>query len=121
MYISAAITSFSYANFVLVGYLKDMQADKATGYKIFPVVFGWSKTIITGNILAMVTLLLFWWLDITNIDALIFGIAGSATIIFGQIVAHLNKRRNEKAALIPILSTVRSFVITHRPVRPFFS
>lgn len=113
MYISAAITFFSYANFVLIGYLKDIKADKATDYKTFPVVFGWSKTIITGDILAMVTLLLFWWHGITNMSALIFGIAGSATIIFGQIAAHVNKRRNEKAALIPILSTVRSFVLLH--------
>lgn len=113
MYVCAAVTFFSYANFVLIGYLKDMQADRATGYKTFPVVFGWTKTIIIGDLLAMVTLLLFWWRGITNDNALLFAIPGSATIIFGQISAHLNKRKNEKAALIPILSTVRSFVLLH--------
>jgi 4-hydroxybenzoate polyprenyltransferase len=32
---------FPYANFVLVGYLKDLEADRFTGYRTFPVVFGW--------------------------------------------------------------------------------
>jgi 4-hydroxybenzoate polyprenyltransferase len=31
---------FGYANFVLVGYYKDIPADRATGYRTFPVVFG---------------------------------------------------------------------------------
>ena len=113
MYIYPAMTFFSYANFVLMGYLKDIDADKATGYKTFPVVFGWSKTIIIGDIFAVTTLLLFWWPGITNINELLFGIAGSAIIIAGQISAHASKRKDEKDALIPILSTVRSFVLLH--------
>lgn len=31
---------FGYANFVLAGYFKDIDADRATGYMTFPVVFG---------------------------------------------------------------------------------
>ena len=35
-----AATFFGYANFVLAGYFKDIEADRATGYRTFPVVFG---------------------------------------------------------------------------------
>jgi len=31
---------FAYANFVLIGYFKDVEADRATGYKTLPVAFG---------------------------------------------------------------------------------
>ncbi len=31
---------FAYANFVLAGYFKDVEADRATSYQTFPVVFG---------------------------------------------------------------------------------
>lgn len=113
MYTYLGMTFFSYSNFVLMGYLKDIEADKATGYKTFPVVFGWAKTIIIGDMFAMATLLLFWWPGITNINELIFGVAGSTTIIAGQITAHVSEHKNEQGALIPILSTVRCFVLLH--------
>jgi 4-hydroxybenzoate polyprenyltransferase len=35
-----AVAFFGYANFVLAGYFKDIEADRATGYRTFPVVFG---------------------------------------------------------------------------------
>lgn len=35
-----AAAFFGYANFVLVGYYKDIPADRATNYRTFPVVFG---------------------------------------------------------------------------------
>ncbi len=35
-----ATALFGYANFVLVGYYKDVTADRATGYRTLPVVFG---------------------------------------------------------------------------------
>ena len=41
---------FSYASFVLIGYLKDISADRVTGYKTFPVVFGWNASVWVNNI-----------------------------------------------------------------------
>jgi 4-hydroxybenzoate polyprenyltransferase len=35
-----AAVFFGYANFVLAGYFKDVEADRATGYRTLPVVFG---------------------------------------------------------------------------------
>jgi 4-hydroxybenzoate polyprenyltransferase len=36
---------FSYATFVLLGYHKDISADRATGYQTFPVRFGWRPSV----------------------------------------------------------------------------
>lgn len=35
-----ALAFFGYANFVLAGYFKDVEADRATAYRTFPVVYG---------------------------------------------------------------------------------
>jgi 4-hydroxybenzoate polyprenyltransferase len=37
---------FSYAIFVLLGYFKDISADRATAYQTFPVVFGWKPAVL---------------------------------------------------------------------------
>ena len=43
--IAAAVAAFfAYNNFVLVGYLKDVSADRQTGYVTLPVRFGWRAT-----------------------------------------------------------------------------
>jgi len=39
---------FGYANFVVMGYFKDISADRATGYRTFPVTFGWRAAAICG-------------------------------------------------------------------------
>jgi len=47
---------FGYAAFVIIGYLKDISADKATGYITFPVKFGWVPTVIVGILHGFVAL-----------------------------------------------------------------
>lgn len=107
------ITFFSYANFVLIGYLKDIEADRATNYRTFPVVLGWNKTMLTGDIFALVTLFLFWQQIAINAWSLAFGVAGSIVTVTGQIAGHLTKEENERGALVPIASTVRGFILLH--------
>lgn len=114
------ITFFSYANFVLIGYLKDIEADKATDYKTFSVVFGWDKTILAGDVFALITLAVFWCKNENSIWELLFGIAGSIIIIAGQIIGHRSKLKNAKDALIPILSTVRGFILLHTAIALHF-
>ncbi|HEU5147061.1 MAG TPA: UbiA family prenyltransferase [Chryseosolibacter sp.] len=109
----AAITFFSYANFVLIGYLKDIEADRATGYKTFPVVFGWKRTVFAGDILAFITVFLFWQSEIEGTASWICGLAASVVIVTGLTRAHMTASQNEIGALTPILSTVRSFVLFH--------
>lgn len=107
------VSFFSYAAFVLIGYLKDVEADRATGYKTFPVVFGWGKTILTGDFFVGAAIFLFWWHNNKNTQEIIFGFAGSLVLAAGQLHGHMDKIKNEKAALIPILSTVKGFVLLH--------
>jgi 4-hydroxybenzoate polyprenyltransferase len=107
------VSFFSYTSFVLIGYLKDIEADKATGYKTFPVVFGWKKTALAGDFIALATLIFFWLSVNYNWLTDITGIMGTIIIISGQVIAHLSKQENEKEALVPILATVRSFVLLH--------
>jgi 4-hydroxybenzoate polyprenyltransferase len=49
---SAAAVFFGYANFVLAGYFKDVAADRVTGYRTFPVVFGRPAASIASDVLA---------------------------------------------------------------------
>jgi len=52
--LSLAILSLcSYANFVLVGYLKDIDADRRTDYNTFPVKFGWTRTAVVSHVWAL--------------------------------------------------------------------
>lgn len=107
------LTFFAYTNFVIIGYLKDIEADRITGYKTFPVIFGWDRTIWAGDIFATILLVIFWLkLDLKGLPVL-FGIAGSIVIISGQYLAHKAKEKDEKGAIIPILSTVRGFILLH--------
>ena len=107
------ITFFAYASFVLIGYLKDIEADKATGYKTFPVIWGWQATIFAGDLFAVITLSLFWFQLQNNLFEIIAGIVASLIIIFGQIKGHMSTNKNEQDALIPIIATVRSFILFH--------
>jgi 4-hydroxybenzoate polyprenyltransferase len=45
VWLAAAAAGFTYATFVLIGYLKDVEADRATGYHTLPVVFGRGVTV----------------------------------------------------------------------------
>lgn len=46
---------FGYANFVLSGYYKDISADRATGYRTLPVVFGVRAAAVVSDIFAVLT------------------------------------------------------------------
>lgn len=48
------VVFFAYANFVLTGYLKDISADRATGYITMPVKFGMKPTRYASNGIAVV-------------------------------------------------------------------
>jgi 4-hydroxybenzoate polyprenyltransferase len=48
---------FGYANFVLIGYFKDIEADAKTGYFTFPVVFGRKAAAWASLLLAILTVL----------------------------------------------------------------
>ena len=55
--LAAALANLlAYANFVLVGYLKDVGADRQSGYRTFPVRFGWKRTALCSHAWALAAL-----------------------------------------------------------------
>ncbi|MCC5938922.1 MAG: UbiA family prenyltransferase [Lunatimonas sp.] len=110
------LTLISYANFVLIGYLKDIEADRATNYRTFPVVYGWNKTVWVGDLFVLLALFLFWLQPLGERWFWFFGVTGTTVMVFGQVAAHLTSEKNEVGALIPIKSTVRGFILLHLAV-----
>lgn len=109
-----AITLFSYANFVLIGYLKDISADRKTNYRTFPVVFGWKKTVWLGNIFLLVILVTGCFvLDVHNLLSTGAFLLASVIAVTGQLVALFTKDKSEKNASFPIIATVRAFILWH--------
>lgn len=111
----AAMSFASYANFVVIGYLKDISADKQTGYKTFPVVYGWNKTILLGHLNVAVSIILCAYLvaQSYNLAAVIFCCIGSAVAVAGQLYGMLTKEKTELNSAFPVASTVRSFILWH--------
>jgi 4-hydroxybenzoate polyprenyltransferase len=105
------LSFFSYANFVLVGYLKDISADRQTGYLTFPVRYGWNKTIMVASLIALCTLILFWTTAPAGFYSIFAGIVASLIIINGLIRAFTLHIKNEETALLSIVATVRSYII----------
>lgn len=106
------VSFFTYANFVLMGYLKDISADRATNYKTFPVVFGWDLTVYVGDCIGVISLILV--LNIVSSKmAIFFALLAGVLTFVGQFYAHTLKIKDEKNASFPIVMTVRSFIFWH--------
>lgn len=115
------LTLFSYGNFVLIGYLKDISADKLTNYKTFPVVFGWNKTVWAGDLFVIISCAAcFNLIGTDGTRSLVIYIMGSLVAISGQLTAHFVKNKTEKYSGYPILSTVRAFILWHMSVIDHF-
>jgi len=111
-----ALSFFAYTNFVLMGYLKDISADRATGYHTFPVVFGWNPTVWVGDVLVLLSA--GWGAALTFSGGWSKVVWGLATVIAvsGQIYAHITSEKTETNASGPITATVRSFILWHLAV-----
>lgn len=108
------LSLFSYTNFVLIGYLKDITADRETGYKTFPVIFGWNKTVFVGDILAILGAFFCYRLvGHHNPKSFIVFLIASAVAVSGQVAAHFTRNKAEENAAYPIISTVRAFILWH--------
>jgi len=112
---------FAYSVFVLIGYLKDISADEATGYITLPVKFGWNVTVITGIVhfaLALFfgilliftsTQISFSYMPIQFTVILILVFTSGLFYIYSHI--QLFTMHNEKRAYSPIIFTVRCFLL----------
>ncbi|WP_419418567.1 UbiA family prenyltransferase [Legionella sp. D16C41] len=104
---------FAYAHFVLVGYFKDIEADRKTAYYTLPVVYGRKvschiSTLLTTAALSCSWLLLHLEQSINYISLLIFLISLS-TYGIGQILLYQNK--TDETAYKPILFSVHAYLL----------
>lgn len=113
---------FSYAVFVLAGYLKDISADKQTGYHTIPVKFGWKPAVFV-SLFYVLTAAVFSFLILKNNYGFQFSTATNIFIfiiwltgILVFLVAHIQLlmiKENEKKAYAGIANVVRGFLLIH--------
>jgi 4-hydroxybenzoate polyprenyltransferase len=111
----AAVVSvfFAYVNFVVIGYFKDISADRKTGYRTFPVVFGWQAAAFYSDLTALLAC------AAAASCLLIAGGAGvwpwviltAGTAINAHAQAAIHRIRDENRAHGPIGNVVRAFVL----------
>ena len=117
LWVLCGLTFFSYANFVLMGYLKDITADRKTGYQTFPVKFGWNTTVWAGDLFVLLAILLSYFLvGFDDVISSIIWSIGTVVAISGQWSGHFIKNKVEAHASYPIVSTVRAFILWHLAV-----
>ncbi len=116
---------FGYANFVLVGYFKDVSADRQTGYRTLPVVFGFKVSAVVSDGFALIVLIAFILFVRFNIrafqlPALLFGLTGIILLIYTQIMAHrVHSEDQAYKAVAPVVHTylliLGSVILTMKP------
>jgi geranylgeranylglycerol-phosphate geranylgeranyltransferase len=113
---------FSYAVFVLLGYFKDISADRATGYLTLPVVAGWRTATWTSLGFALAAVASSAWLlallevarraiSAQLLAAMVLWLAGAASVIGAH--PYMLRIRDESQAHRSITWTVRGFVLLH--------
>ena len=117
----------SYANFVLMGYFKDISADKTSGYNTFCVIFGWKKSAIASDCLALASIVatgLSLSMSIKHASIVTISdylvsrwfsgvvfLAAVLILVIAQIGIH--RIHEEEKAHKPISNVVRGFVLLH--------
>ena len=110
---TVAAVFFGYANFVLAGYFKDVEADRATGYLTLPVVVGRTIASVVSDGLALATIAgsavavsaaagqtVVGWLFLTS---------GAGALLLGQ--ARLHRVRTDRDAHRGIAPIVHAYVL----------
>lgn len=110
---------WGYANFVLVGYFKDVEADKATGYNTFPVVFGRKRSSVASNIFGAITIIsVFSIFSFSNSatelleqhpEAIAFFLIGTAAMFLCQTFVHFIKQDYESSKAISL--SVHAYIL----------
>ena len=110
--LSVCAVFLGYANFVVMGYMKDISADRTTGYRTFPVVFGWRPAVIYGDVTAAGAMALTartLALVGANPWSLVMFAAGFLLHVRAQAAMHLT--RDERKTRRPIADGVRALVL----------
>ena len=113
------VVFFGYANFVLAGYFKDIEADRITLYKTMPVVFGRGASALVSDVFALIAsasllittmVLAFDSFSFRTIfKALVFTYGGIVTTVLAQIILHSVQSDDEAhKAIVPC---VHSYIL----------
>jgi 4-hydroxybenzoate polyprenyltransferase len=110
---AATAVLFGYANFVLSGYFKDIEADRITGYNTLPVVFGRRVSVFISDIFAAVTLAALFIIVSPVISSgagvLIFFLSGTGFSVYAQYRLHkVNTDQQAHRAISPV---VHSYIL----------
>jgi 4-hydroxybenzoate polyprenyltransferase len=112
-FLLAVLAVFSgYANFVVMGYFKDISADRATGYRTFPVVFGWRAAAVYGDVTAtLAAVLTAGALALVGANAASIMVFAAAVVLYAHAQVAMHRTRDERATGAPIANGVRAFVL----------
>jgi 4-hydroxybenzoate polyprenyltransferase len=110
--LSVIAVFFGYANFVVMGYFKDISADRSTGYNTFPVAFGWAANALYGDVTALIAAGLSVWV----VALLGGGVAGWAVLVAaaalqGHAQVGVHRVRDEAAVGGYIANGVRALIL----------
>lgn len=104
---------FAYLNFVVMGYFKDISADRQTGYRTFPVVFGWQATAIYSDLAAVLAIacavLALHSMPQAAPGGWVFLLPAIGTNLIAQFGIH--RIREEHLSHKPIANVVRAFIL----------
>ena len=116
---SVVAVFFGYANFVLTGYFKDIEADRATSYNTLPVLFGRNISSVVSDIYGLITslsviaaiiiLAITYYPFLNIIKALLFLYAGLGALFFTQM--NLHKVKSDTEAHNAIVPCVHSYIL----------
>lgn len=118
---TVGVAFFGYANFVLVGYFKDVAADRRTGYRTLPVTRGFRRSARVSDVLALLELaaaaVAVWYLrppvadrPAVSVGALVpvlILVAGVAAAVAGQLRAHaVEGEEGAHRAIVPVVDAL---------------
>jgi 4-hydroxybenzoate polyprenyltransferase len=100
-----------YANFVVMGYFKDISADRETGYRTFPVVFGWRANAVYGDVTALaVAGLTAWVVALVGGGFSAWALLAAAVVLQLHAQVSVHRTRDEHAVGTPIANGVRALI-----------
>ena len=111
--ISVFAIFFGYANFVVMGYFKDISADRKTGYRTFPVVFGWRRSALLSDLIAVAVAVLTCSVLVLTGEVTVWalGIFAVAVAINLRAQIGIHRIRDERKTHGPIKNVVRAFIL----------
>ncbi|GAB4366686.1 MAG: hypothetical protein Kow0042_06740 [Calditrichia bacterium] len=113
LWAATAMAFFAYLNFVVMGYFKDISADRATGYQTFPVVFGWKANAIYSDVAALLaagcTYLALKSLPTVSFAGMAIFFLATGINLHAQISIH--RICQEHLTHRPIANVVRAFIL----------